>query len=257
MTKKKLDFVVVCLILASAAILSLVFYLKPLIGGVLYVIAPAIYLCLREKKNYKKILLGTLVLGVFMGFFFEFIQAYNGGWYIPVDRLTIPWKVFGIAPIDDILAFVIMPFFTLVFYEHFIDDEKNKRLSGDFWELFVLTLVGVLFVIFAYLLNLGIIKTSYVYFKGGLLATIFPIYYLFRNPRIVYKVAAITIFSIFVWFVAEIVGVKINGWAYAGQYIGWFNIGSIRFPIEEVIFWMLFYGAVIVAFYERFIDDNN
>src|SRR3990167_2988395 len=94
-----------------------------------------------EKRTSKKFS-GPLL---FLGFFFEFIQAYNGGWAIP--RPTIPYSIFGISAVDDILAFVIMAFFTIVFYEHFIDDEKDRRISGKSKEIFWLTIIGCVFVI--------------------------------------------------------------------------------------------------------------
>jgi hypothetical protein len=32
---------------------------------------------------------------------------------------------------------------------------------------------------------------------------------------------------------------------------------SLRFPIEEVVFWMMLYSPTIVAYYEATVDDGE
>ena len=135
MSKKKLDFLVVIILLAATAWLSLVFKLKPLTGGLLYTLLPSIYLLFREKKNYKKLILGTFIFGVLFGFFFDFIETFNRAWVVP--NLVFPYKVFGILPLDDVFGFMIMTFFMLVFYEHFLDDEKDPSVSPHIYKALI------------------------------------------------------------------------------------------------------------------------
>lgn len=50
----------------------------------------------------------------------------------------------------------------------------------------------------------------------------------------------------------------ITNWVYEGNnYIGWISLFNTSFPFEELFFWMMFYAASIVSYYELFIDDHT
>ena len=76
---KKIDFVVVCLMILVTAVVSLIFNFKPLMGAIIGLLLPSIYLMIREKKNYKKIFWAVLIFGVLMGFCFDFIHWHRIG----------------------------------------------------------------------------------------------------------------------------------------------------------------------------------
>lgn len=252
---KKYDFFIVVLLIAAAAAITLIFRPKVLIGGILLTIPPTLFLCLRETKNYWKIFLGVFIFGLLFGFFFDFIETYSGAWFVP--DLVFPWRILGVEPVDDLIGFVIMTAFMLVFYEHFLDDEKNTRISPQMVYALIpafLAVFTVIIIFFAYPARLFI---SHAYLKGGIAAILFPIIYAIRNPRIILKLCAVAIFFFFVWLIMEVTAVKIGGWVYPGQYIGWMTLFGVGFPAEEMLFWMLFYAATIVAYYERFIDDGK
>jgi len=256
MPKKRVDFIVTVIILVVAATFCVIFKIKPLLGGFIYLLVPSLYLMARESKNYKKIFWGVLTIGLFMGLLFDFLETYGGGWST-ID-LTIPWRILGVPPIDNIIGYMLMTLFTLVFYEHFLDDEKKKSISKSLPELVILSGGAMVLLLVTYIVSPhSVLVSHYAYLKGGLLAVIFPILFMFRNPRLIPKIATMASFFFFVWLVAELVVVKNSGWIYPGQYIGWVTLFDITFPIEELLFWMLFYAATIVAFYERFIDDDR
>ncbi|PIR97655.1 MAG: hypothetical protein COT91_00325 [Candidatus Doudnabacteria bacterium CG10_big_fil_rev_8_21_14_0_10_41_10] len=192
MSKKKFDFLVVLILLIATAWLSLVFKPKPLTGGLLYTLLPSVYLLLRENKNYKKLILGTFVFGVLFGFFFYFIETFNKAWVVP--NMVIPYKVFGILPFDDILGFMIMTFFMLVFYEHFLDDEKNFSVSPHIYKALIPTFLLVLIVMIVFLVNPSSLNLTHAYLKGGIAAIIFPLVFAFRKPCLIGKLSVATIF---------------------------------------------------------------
>jgi len=41
------------------------------------------------------------------------------------------------------------------------------------------------------------------------------------------------------------------------NYVGWVNLFGITFPIEELLFWMLFYAASLVSYYELAVDVHQ
>lgn len=253
---KKIDFVVVCVWILIGAGISLLFSLKPLIGGVISLLPPAVYLIFREKKNGKKIFWAVLIFGAIFGFIFDFAETANRAWVI--ERLVFPWRIFGFYPLlDDLIGLMLMTLLIVVFYEHFLDDEKNPRVSKNLiWALVpsALVLISILFV---YNINPDFLKIPYAYLIGGLLAIVFPLLMGIYKPRILGKLAKIVAFFFGVWFIAELVTLKTGGWIFAGQYIGQVEIWGLRFPFEELFFWIMFYAATIVSYYEFFIDDKK
>ena len=82
---KKFDLAVVSLLIMLGAGLSLIFSLKPLTGGFIAFLPPALYLILREKKNLLKIALAVIVFGMIFGFVFDlsklFWQVFYWGYF--------------------------------------------------------------------------------------------------------------------------------------------------------------------------------
>jgi len=64
-------------------------------------ILPALYLWYRKRKNYKKILIGSLVLGMLFGFILEFTAELNKDWTI--GQMIFNIKILDILPFENIL----------------------------------------------------------------------------------------------------------------------------------------------------------
>lgn len=252
---KKLDLIIVFAIFILSALISIIFNLKPLTGGLLSLLIPSIYLMLREKKNFWKIFWGVFIFGVIIGFSFDFIVTLNQGWV--VTRIVLPWKFFEILPIDNVIGWALMTLFILVFYEHFLDDEKNKKISKNLkWALIPFsTLLFLLLVL--YIINPSLLKLPYIYLLGGSMAIIFPIALTLSKARFLEKFLKLGVFFFVVWFTLELVCLKNQGWIFPGQYIGQINILGLIFPFEELFFWMMFYSTTVVSYYEVFIDDRK
>ena len=257
MKKKKIDFLITVLLLALGA--TATFYLKPTnpIFGLLYLGIPSFFLILRKKKNYKKIGWGVFVFGVLLGSVLDLVAKINGAWI--VDRLIFPKAVIGTWPVETLAGYIWMALFILVFYEHFLDDEKNKRLSKKHSRIFLILLVIVFLVFVSYFANLFPLTFPYFYLKIGLAAIVFPIIFAFYNPQVIKKFAPLAFFFFFVWLVAEFVGIHNQNWIFTprGEFVGYVSVLGVSFPFEEVFFWMVWYPAVVVAYYEYFIDDGK
>jgi hypothetical protein len=152
-----------------------------------------------------------------------------------------------------------MALFVIVFYEHFLDDEKDKRLSKSHSKILLFLLIVIALVYTVFLIAPLKLEFSYFYLKAGFAAIAFPIIFAFYNPQIIKKFAPLAFFFFFVWVVAEFVGVSNGNWIFpaSNQYAGSVTLFGITFPFEEVFFWFMWYPAVIVAYYEYFIDDRR
>lgn len=256
MSRKKFDFIVVYFLIILGVVVTCVFHFQPLIGALLGLLPPALYLILREKKNLPKIFLAVIIFGALFGFIFEFMAEFNQTWLVP--RVVFQWRVFGFLPIlDIILGYMLMTLLIVVFYEHFLDDERNKRISKNFlWAL--LPSCTVLIIIFLlYYAHRDFLKIPYFYLIAGSLAVAFPLIMSLRKPKFLKKLLQVSAFFFGVWFLIELAGLRITGWSFQGQYIGWVKVFGLAFPFEELFFWMMCYAATIVAYYEFFIDDQK
>lgn len=252
---KKFDFIMVCVISIAGFIAAILFKLKPLGGAFLYLFLPSLYLILREKKNFWKIFWGVIIFGLFVGFAFDLIQTYNAAWI--VTSLVFPWKFFGVLALDNLIGWALMTLFILVFYEHFLDDENNKKIAKNLKWAILVFLLGLLVCAGLYLIFPTLIKLPYAYLIGGIIAIIFPLGFVAYKPKFLNKFLKLAAFFFFIWFIAELACLKYGGWIFPGQYIGTVNFLGFVFPFEELFFWMMCYAAAVVSYYEFFIDDKK
>ena len=251
---KRLDFLVVCFFVFLGPFLTVIVNLKPLEGGIISMLFPSIYLIVREKKNMKKIALAVLIFGgIFMGLF-DFMETLNSAWVM--ERLVFSWRIFGVLPFDDVVGFSLMTLLVVTFYEHFIDDEKNKRISKNLmWALIPSAIVAVVFIIVSTFVVWEPFNIRYVYLFGGIVAIAVPLAVAYVKPKLITKLLSVSAFFFVVWFLAEIAAIKTGGLTFPGEYIGTVTVFGATFPFEELFFWMMMYAASVVSYYELFIDD--
>lgn len=160
-------------------------------------------------------------------------------------------------PIDNVLGHMLMTMLTVVFYEHFIDREKNQHISRHLLYAILPGLFVIFIVLAAFVYQPSLLQIKYPYFTMGLAAIIPPIFLAIKKPKFIKNMAETAIYFFFLYFAMELVAVKFNYWLYEGNnYIGWVSVFGITFPFEELFFWMLFYAASLVSYYELFIDEH-
>jgi hypothetical protein len=216
-------------------------------------ISTGLYLGFREQKNWKKLVLGSLIFGCIFGFALSFFAESTGAW--TTNSYIFNFRFFGVNTLEEVLGQGLMAFYTFLFYEHFLDDEKERRLNKKYLWGFVIGIIGSLFLVSYYLLH-GPVSLPYAYIWPATIALIPTIVMVIRHPSLLTKLALLSLFSLFLWFLMECLAVSYNYWSYPGEYLGWVQFLSVRFPVEELIFWMLLYSPTIVAYYEATIDDG-
>lgn len=255
---KKIDILILIIFLLFGNLYSYItrdLYIgKALFSGIVFILFPAIYLGLRSKKFWKKIILSTIIFGGLFGFFFEFIQELNGSYHVVSSVLP---KIFNIIPIDNILGHMMMTFLTLVFYEHFIDRKKSSHLSKNIFFALLPALSVIFLSLVIFFIKPDLLIISYSYFYMGIAAIIPPIFLGFSKPIFIKDMAVTAIYFFFLYFFVEIFAVKFGWWIYPGNsYVGQIYIFGITYPFEELFFWMMFYAASLVSYYELFVDNN-
>lgn len=229
---------------------------RSLFIGAIFTVPPTIYLGIRKKKNWKKIGLATILFGFIFGFAFSFLAEYTLSW--DVVSTIFPTKFLGITTLDTTIGIALMTLLIVTFYEHFIDKKINSPISKRFWIALIPSFLVVGLIILVFFISPDLLKTRYPYFYMGVVAILPVIYLSIKKPKLISKLATTSIYFFFLFLVIEIFAVKYNYWIYPGNnYIGWVKIFNLSFPFEELFFWMLFYSASIVSYYEILIDDEK
>jgi len=262
MNGKRVDFLVIVgltfLDFVFGYFMQGTFWGKPTVVGILALLPAIIYLGLRKKKNWEKIAVATLVFGVLFGFLFEFRVEYTKTYVVPMALTLFPsW--FGFFQPDILIGHAMMACFTIVFYEHFIERDRDHHISKNLIYAVLPGLCAAAVMILAFYFKPSLLsKGGYTYFHMGVVAIIPPILLGFFQPKFIRNMVETTIFFFFLWLAYELFSVKLGYWIYPGNnYVGRVFLFGISFPIEELLFWMLFYAASLVSYYELFVDVHS
>jgi len=255
MNRKLIDLFVLISIIILSTFVILTFKVRPLVSTIFYFILPALYLCVREKKNYKKILAASVVFGLLFAFVFDLLATFNNTWL--VDQLVFPWKIFGVVPLDDMIWFFFLVFSTTAFYEHFIDDEKHKTISKHFKYALIPSILVLLAIIAIFIISPDSLKFSYSYLILGSIAATPLFYILYLKPEFIHKFIKLGTFFFFLYLIFELTALKLGQWGFYGQYIGSVQLFGLKFPFEEFFFWIGISAPTFISYYEIFIDDER
>ena len=252
---KLFDLIILLGIIYVSTLLILEWQVKPLISTIFYFVIPAVYLFVREKKNSLKIIWSSIVVGLVFGFIVDLIATYNYAWV--VDQLVFQSKVLGIVNIDNLIWFLCLAFFINTFYEHFIDDELDKKMSTNFLLGAVGMVTILVLTIVAYVIIPEILILPYAYMTLGCIFSIPMIYLLLTRPRFITKFFKLACFFFILFLVFELTALTLGQWSFPGQYVGMVEIMNLSFPFEEFFFWIILGSPLFVSYYELIIDDGK
>lgn len=228
---------------------------KGVLVAAIYIIPSIIYLNLRAKLNWPKIIVSALIFGGLFGFFFEFIQEYTHAYV--VTSSIFPFKILGVLPPDNVIAHIMMTALTIAFYQRFIPHKESKSISKFIVIPTISALLAILILLILFFANPSLLQIPLPYFLMGLAAILFPILLGILKPEFIKNMALIAIFFFFLYFFAELVAVNLNWWIYPGNnYVGWVTIFNTTFPFEELFFWIMFYAATLISYYEVWVNND-
>ena len=125
----RIDFYVVVGIILCSIPAILWLQVKPLTSALFLFVFPTIYLFFRKKKPLKRILIGSALIGVGIGFVFDVILSANNAWNELPSQLVFNYHIFGFWPADEPVWFFLWALFIIVFYEHFYERERGQAES--------------------------------------------------------------------------------------------------------------------------------
>ena len=251
------DFLIIVLEIAVSVLITLYFNIKPLYEAILFFVIPTIYLLLRRKHPLKRIFLGSLLIGLGLGYIFDVISSFNNAWNELPKNLVFNFRIFGFLPVDELIWFFMFALFIIVFYEHFFENEKKGEISTYFKYALIPTLAALLIINLLFIFIPQIFTVHYAYFVFASLGFI-PIVYMFsKYPKLFPKFLATAAFFFVLCLMYEIVALRMGQWYFPGEYIGFVAVGGVVFPLEELIFWMTIGSFSVLSMYEGFVDDEK
>lgn len=255
--RKKLDLAVVLCFIAVSATVSVLLRTDVMISVFLYLGLPSLYLCLREAKNYRKIILSSLIMGVLLGMSYNLIaemsRAYATYHFLPVFDIVL----LGVTPLGDFIWGFLIIFSMLTFYEHFFDDEKHSRMSKH-W-VFALGVGWASFYIVAWMLLDApeVLGTQYAFLILGLVSVAPLILLLWTGPRLLHKVFWLSAYFLILNLAFELSAVHLGQWSFPGTYVSLLTFATVSFPLEEFLFWIVFGTPSLILCYEFLLDDGE
>ncbi|HYH74521.1 MAG TPA: hypothetical protein VD735_01020 [Candidatus Saccharimonadales bacterium] len=257
----KLDFLVItalsALAFALCANLGGLSWFKGTLGGILFTVPAIAYLFVRRPKPVKRIVIGSLLFGLVLGFFYELVMQASGGY--DVTSVFLP-RIFGHVPVDSMIAHMLMAGLIITFYEHFLvrgtTDKHSPRLK--YGVILVASMVTIAAAV--HLVRPSLLDIPYPYAIFGSLAVLSVVLMLAYRPAFRLKLLQLPPFFFLTFLLFMVVAIQFDWWHYpAGtQYIGWVSLaGGTKFPFEELFFWMLLYAPAIVTYYRFFVEPKD
>src|SRR3989338_4848211 len=253
----RIDFWVILGVILFSVPVILKFQVRPMTSALLFFITPTLYLFLRKGKPIKRVLAGSVLIGILIGFVFNIILSANNAWNEVSSQLLFNYRIFGFWPVDEPIWFFFWVLFIIVFYEHFYERERGGRISRRLKYLTVPFSIILILVLWGFYLNSSFLNIRYAYFILASPSVIPIAYVIKKRPYLTPKFFKTGIFFFVLYLIYELTAVKLDQWYFPGEYVGWVNLAGIRFPLEELLFWMMLSSFTVLSLYEGFVDDDQ
>jgi len=247
--KKRLALLFAYVVLACLAILIIRPYY--FISILIVLVPPSIINFLWLKKAEWKVLIFALTATLLFAPPVELILRMADAW----DVQSIFFRPFGLIPLENMLFAFLNFFWALSFYEYFVDQE-TKKISDKFKYLISTFILFSIIVFSLFFFKPELLKFSY--FGMAVIILIIPATLIFwQNPHLLRKSLIPTLFFAIVFFIYEIVSLKIGSWWWPGTYLFSVQIFDKTFPLDDVIIWYILSTPALIGGYEYFADNDK
>ncbi|HTE48923.1 MAG TPA: hypothetical protein VK675_03395 [Candidatus Paceibacterota bacterium] len=256
---QKIDSLVLILLAIIVVPIVLILHVRFLTSAFLFLGVPSIYLILRKTQNLKVIFSGVFLIGIILGFGFDFLETFNKAWLIPEEQLVLPYRIFGVAPVDELICLILWTLLMILVYEHFFERKRKENVDIKHYIFtgIIPASAYLLLIIFAFFFAPHFITFRYAYLIFGTLAFLPVIFCVIKKPRLAWHIVKVAPYFIFLFLIFEFTALYLHQWSFGGQYIGYVDFFSFRFPIEEFIFWIFVSSTITLTDYKLFVDTQE
>ena len=248
--KKRLAFLGAYVLAACVA----VYFFRPVYLVSLLVVlgVPAVINFIWLKRSRLKIFLFSILTTILFAPPVELAARLTNTW----DVQSILPRLFGVVPLEDLLAAFLNFFWVLSFYEYFVDKDSGRKISSRF-RIIILGYCLLAAIIFTgFFVDRNLVSLNYhslsvlILFVPGII--IFSL-----MPAILSKTWLPTVFFALTFFIYEITSLLIGSWWWPGKYLLPLNIFGHVFPLDDMVIWIILSTPVLIGGYEFFVDDGK
>jgi len=258
MWSKRLDVIVLITLPTLAAFLTITFRTGLFESVLMFFGIPAGYLALRNYGILKKSFVFAFILSLPLSLFVDVLAAINGSWVIQTS--IFPFRFWGVASVEVYLFGLLWVLFVVLFYEHFCDGgRKGDTLSKRAILLVGLSVALVFYTVSAFLFRDELLHIPFFYAVVGIVLVVIPlIFFLLFYPFFWRRFLLVGIYFFYLLLLFELVALATEQWIFPGSdFVGIFLLVGFQVPIEEIVIWMLFSTASLLAYYEFLGDDRS
>lgn len=233
---------------------TVVYILKPvyLVSVLLVLVPPALVNFWWLKKSRVKVFLFCLIALALFAPPVELAARLTDAW----DVQSVLPRLFGIAPLENLLFAFLNFFWVLSFYEYFVDKDTGAKISR---RLKILT--GLFVVLSTVTYSLFFYQPNFIalnYHALAVVTLLIPGLIIFvHRPRLLRKTLIPILFFAVVFFVYEYVALAVGNWWWPGDYLFPITLAGKVFPLDDVIIWYFLSTPVLIGGYEFFADDDK
>lgn len=237
----------------------LIFEAQVLVSSVVLFGIPA-YALARFSLAPLSVIAVVALVGAGVGVLLEALAHIYGLWYTAGVNVV---KLFGIIPIEGVLAMTLqIVFLTLVYETMFDDGVYNLRSVHRRIGLFVGAGIGLVALagVSIALRNVFFVESVYLWLLTALAFTCFVILYVYRafSVQLLDRIILFTLIAIGPLLGALLIAVvnvqKV--FAFTGEYVYSFSVLGETIPLEEVLL-LLILPLLVATVYELYLDDQR
>ncbi len=255
MRRKRFSLIFILLWPIVAVILSFFLQANTLVSTLLFFGVPALYLSFMNQRCIRMAGMFSLLFSIPFAIMLDYIMEITGGWYIATSVFD-PYRIFGYVTIEQLIWLFLYVYLVAMFYETFLDKKCTHKLSYPKLKYLII----VLYILFGAFLILHltkheILEIDYFYLKFGIVLGLLPLLFAFLRLPDMYSAFFVTgAYFFYLSFLYEVTALLLGQWSFpaANQFIGFIKIGTIAFPLEEFIFWILLGAIAVLSYYRVF-----
>lgn len=226
-------------------------------------IIPIFFMYCYKPYVFKKVFIFSLIFIVPVSLIFEYIASATETWRYIEPHLTMllpNHRLFGQVHLEVFLWYFCLTLFYILVYEalldrHFIIKQKFPQRIR-----YLKLSLAVIFSIFVatFIISPQVLQIPYIYLIVGIVLCLTPLISISAtHPRLIPKLAILTIYFTYYNLITEWIGLGAGYWDFPNPnvVIGYVSILQFKFPIEELVFWIILAAPTAACLYELFADD--
>ncbi|MEI8143344.1 MAG: hypothetical protein WCG48_01855 [Candidatus Berkelbacteria bacterium] len=252
------DLTIILLLPIFASVIASIYSVNYLWSIILFLGLPSLFLSIRLPKCALKALSFSIVASIPTILVVDYIGQIMGQWIIPSSVSS--FRFFGVVPIEQGLWAVLNFYSVIMFYEYFLNHHVVKKtFAAKFKYLYVIGFAIIAPFITVLLVNPSWLRVPYFYFIFGILLIGIPAFFeVSTHAKLTPKFLKTAAYFFYLSFIYEITALKHDWWQFPGwQFVGWISLLNVRFPLEELLFWIILFAMAILGVYEKFDDDQE